>query len=240
SRRGCRDGPSVFLSVPEPRPRARSGRGEGSRTASPNRPRTVTGRRIRSSTAMWDTDMRMPPVVRPLPMPTLDARLLGPFEVRVDGEPVTVPGRNTRKVLVMLLDEANRPVRITGLVRGLWEDAELPDNPKKQIQNLVGEIRRAHPLLKARLKTAGEDAYRFDIAESELDILRCKAAERRSRALRESGDLEGTLARLRDALGEWRGPALGGMPGRLVESIARALEEDRLALLEQRFDLELE
>ena len=173
-------------------------------------------------------------------MPTLDARLLGPFEVRVDGEPVTVPGRNTRKVLVMLLDEANRPVRITGLVRGLWEDAELPDNPKKQIQNLVGEIRRAHPLLKARLKTAGEDAYRFDIAESELDILRCKAAERLSRALRESGDLEGALARLRDALGEWRGPALGGMPGRLVESIARALEEDRLALLEQRFDLELE
>lgn len=172
-------------------------------------------------------------------MPTLDARLLGPFEVRADGEPVTVPGRNTRKVLVMLLDEANKPVQITGLVRGLWEDAELPDNPKKQIQNIVGEIRRAHPLLKDRLKTVSEDAYRFDIAETELDALRCKAAERDARALRDSGDLHGALARLQGALGEWRGPALAGMSGRLVESIARALDEDRLALLEQRFDVEL-
>ncbi|WP_051326104.1 AfsR/SARP family transcriptional regulator [Glycomyces tenuis] len=172
-------------------------------------------------------------------MPVLDARLLGPFEVRVDGEPVTIPGRNTRKVLVMLLDEANKPVQITGLARGLWEDAELPDNPKKQIQNIVGEIRRAHGLLKERLKTVSEDAYQFNVADSELDVLRCKAAERHARALREAGDLEAAGARLRGALAEWRGPALAGMSGHMVESIARTLDGDRLSLLEQRFDVEL-
>ncbi|WP_026923371.1 AfsR/SARP family transcriptional regulator [Glycomyces arizonensis] len=173
-------------------------------------------------------------------MPVLDARLLGPFEVRVDGEPVTVPGRNARKVLVMLLDEANRPVQITGLVRGLWEDAELPDDPRKRVRNLVGEIRKTHRLLKDRLETVNEDAYRFTVAETELDVLRRDAAERRARSLRDSGDLQEAAAQLRSALAEWRGPALAGMSGRMIESIARTLDDDRLPLLEQRFDVELE
>lgn len=51
------------------------------------------------------------------------------------------------------------------------------------------------------------------------------------------GQLETAVGRLRAASGLWRGPALGGAPG-LAAQAAR-LEEQRLAVIEERVELEL-
>ncbi|THV43434.1 AfsR/SARP family transcriptional regulator [Glycomyces buryatensis] len=173
-------------------------------------------------------------------MTTLDVRLLGPLEVRIDGEPAAIHGNNARKLLAILLDEANRSVPIDGIVRGVWED-EFPERPIRAARNLVSDLRRdLRPFGDRIAITDGGEAYVCRIDPGELDVLRCKEHQRRAAALRATGDLDGAAQELRAALAAWRGRALSGVPGRLVEAIARGLDGDKLALLEQFFDVEIE
>lgn len=172
-------------------------------------------------------------------MTTLDARMLGPLEVRIDGKAATIHGNNARKLLAVLLDEANRPVPIEGIVRGVWED-ELPERPVRAARNLVSDLRRDLRPFDDRIGiTDGGEAYAVRIEPGELDLQRCKE-KRRSAAVLRASDPGAAAAALREALAEWRGPALSGVPGRLTEAIARRLDEDRLTLLEECFDIELE
>ncbi|HLU27275.1 MAG TPA: BTAD domain-containing putative transcriptional regulator [Glycomyces sp.] len=169
---------------------------------------------------------------------TLDVRLLGPLEVRVDGRPVTIPRGNVSTVLALLLDDADRVVPLSGLVVGVYGD-DLPLDPETQVQNTVGVLRRRLGAARDRVETVGR-AYRLRIAESELDTLRCKAKEVRARELRREGRKEEAAAVLREALDEWRGPALADLPGRAAGAIGRRLDEYRIALLEQRIEADIE
>ncbi|MFB9658982.1 BTAD domain-containing putative transcriptional regulator [Glycomyces mayteni] len=168
----------------------------------------------------------------------LDVRLLGPLEVRVDGGQVAVPRGNATTILALLLDDAGRAVPISGLVAAVYGD-DLPLDPETQVQNTVGVLRRQLGAARGRIETVGR-AYRFRITESELDTLRCKAKEHEARGLRREGQAEKAAAVLREALDEWRGPALADLPGRAAGAIGRRLDEYRLALLEQRIDADID
>lgn len=190
------------------------------------------------ATSLWDTEIQClrQKVER---MTTLDARILGPLEVRIDGKAATIHGKNARKLLAVLLDEANRPVPVEGIVRGVWED-ELPERPVRAARNLVSDLRRDLRPFDDRLGiTDGGEAYVLRIEPGELDLHRCRDRRRNAAVLRGS-DPAAAAESLREALAEWRGPALSGVPGRMTEAIARRLDEDRLILLEERFDVELE
>ncbi|SDD90360.1 AfsR/SARP family transcriptional regulator [Glycomyces harbinensis] len=171
-------------------------------------------------------------------MATLDVRLLGPLEVRIDGESVAVPRGNTATVLAILLDEAGSVVPLGDLVRAVY-GPDIPLDPDTQVQNTIGILRRKLGAARERLATVGR-AYRFDVATDELDLLRCKAKDAEARRLRTEGDLAGAAAALRDALAEWRGPALADLSGAAVEAVRRRYDEHRLTLLERRIDLDLE
>ncbi|MBO3734254.1 AfsR/SARP family transcriptional regulator [Glycomyces niveus] len=171
-------------------------------------------------------------------MPHLDVRLLGPLELRVDAAPVAIPRGNTATVLAILLDEANGVVPLESIVRAVY-GLDIPQDPETQVQNTVGVLRRKLGAARDRVETVGR-AYRFRVAADELDTLRCRANEDRARALRAEGRLEEAVAALRDALGEWRGPALADLSGATVDGIRRRYDEHRLALLERRIDLDLE
>jgi tetratricopeptide (TPR) repeat protein/DNA-binding winged helix-turn-helix (wHTH) protein len=171
-------------------------------------------------------------------MPHLDVRLLGPLELRVDGVPVAIPRGNTATVLAILLDEANSVVPLESIVRAVY-GIDIPQDPETQVQNTIGVLRRKLGAARDRVETVGR-AYRFRIETQELDTLRCRANEDRSRALRTEGRLDEAVAALREALGEWRGPALANLSGTTVDSIRRRYDEHRLALLDRRIDLDLE
>ncbi|GAA1694297.1 hypothetical protein GCM10009830_47650 [Glycomyces endophyticus] len=168
----------------------------------------------------------------------LDVRLLGPLEVRVDGAPAAVPRGNATTILALLLDDAGRAVPISGLVAAVYGD-DLPLDPETQVQNTVGVLRRQLGAARTRIETVGR-AYRFRIGEDELDTLRCRAKEAEARRLRRDGDTAGAAAALREALAEWRGPALADLPGRAAGAIGRRLDEYRLTLLEQRIDADID
>jgi DNA-binding SARP family transcriptional activator len=182
-------------------------------------------------------DFPRPAVLKATTM-TLDVRLLGPLEVRVDGRPVSFPRGNATTILALLLDDAGRVISMSGLVSGVYGD-DFPLDPEAQIQNTIGVLRRQLGSARDRIETVGR-AYRFRIAETELDTLRCKAKEARARTLRREGESDAAAAALREALAEWRGPALADLPGRAAGAIGRRLDEYRLTLLEQRIDADID
>ena len=69
-------------------------------------------------------------------------RLLGPFEVLVDGRPVTLAGPRQRAVLVCLLAHANTVVPIPRLVDELWVD-DPPASAVNVLQSYVSQLRKA-------------------------------------------------------------------------------------------------
>ncbi|PRY59253.1 AfsR/SARP family transcriptional regulator [Glycomyces artemisiae] len=172
-------------------------------------------------------------------MPTLDVRLLGPLEVRIDGVEAAIPRGKTATILAILLDDANAVVPLEHLIHAVY-GYDRPQDPETQIQNAVGVLRLRLGAARDRIETVGRRAYRFRIAAAELDLLRCKEHENLARNLRAEGRPAEAADALRAALAEWRGPALADLSGTAVEAIRRRLDEHRPTLLERRLDLDLE
>jgi DNA-binding SARP family transcriptional activator/tetratricopeptide (TPR) repeat protein len=159
--------------------------------------------------------------------------------VTEDG-PVRLPGRRERTVLAVLLVNHDRVVPRDYLVEAVWDTAP-PATAKRQVQNSVSTIRRFLVRGGAPADTlVGEDSgYRFRSRPGSLDVQ--EFHDRTAAALQLVGDgrLERAAVVLRSALDLWRGPALLGLTGRVVESAAAELEEQRLVAVEQRVDLDL-
>jgi DNA-binding SARP family transcriptional activator/Tfp pilus assembly protein PilF len=169
----------------------------------------------------------------------VEYRILGPLEVTGD-RPVDLGGRTQRTVLAVLLANPGRLVSLRYLVDAVW-DERPPGTARRQVQNYVAALRRG-------LAEAGgpesvietvESGYRLRPGPGELDaqVFADRVAD--GQRLAGAGRREEAVARLRSALALWRGPALFGLTGRAVEAAAAALEEQRLAAVEQRVDLEL-
>jgi predicted ATPase/DNA-binding SARP family transcriptional activator len=164
--------------------------------------------------------------------------MLGPLEVRTDGDPgetLEVGGVRLRALLIMLALRPGRFVPATELIDGLWAEA-APSGALNALQALVSRLRRALPEALIESRPAG---YQLTLDPLATDIVRFEQLAAAGRArLRE--DPAAAAAALRQALGLWRGPALVDVAetdfGRAA--IAR-LDELRLATLEHRIDADL-
>ena len=68
-------------------------------------------------------------------------RLLGPLEVRRNGQPVEVRGAKPRSMLAMLLLQAGEVVSTDRLIDGLWGECP-PATAVNTLQAHVGAVRR--------------------------------------------------------------------------------------------------
>jgi len=171
-----------------------------------------------------------------LPSPAvapLDYRVLGPLEVRRDGELVAVPAPKQRALLGLLLLHANEPVSQQELIEQLWGE-QAPRTARASLQNLVHALRRVIGQETLERQPGG---YVLHVKPGELDLQRF---EQLVSDARRAGPKERAVT-LRDALELWRGPPLVEFPLEpfLQFEIAR-LEEERLTALEDRVDAELE
>ena len=153
----------------------------------------------------------------------MEFRILGPLEVRSNGQALDLGGPKQRSLLAALLLHANQVVSRDRLVDALWE-SDPPETAHKALQVHVSGLRKL--LGKERVETR-PPGYLLRVGDDELDL-------GRFRQLREQG-------RLVEALALWRGPALGDFAyeGFAQAEIAR-LEDQRLACLEERIDRELD
>ena len=173
----------------------------------------------------------------------LDFRILGPFEVRTDGELLAIPARKHRALLAMLLLNANEVVARERLIDALWED-NPPATAANTVQVHVSQLRKV-------FEGAGVDATGLLVTRPPGYVLRLEAeqvdAQRFERLLREATAARGRGANgeaavlLAEALALWRGPALADLAS---EEFARPeiarLEELRLQAVEDRIASDLE
>ncbi|MBB4918232.1 BTAD domain-containing putative transcriptional regulator [Streptosporangium saharense] len=160
--------------------------------------------------------------------------ILGPLEVRSPaGEAIAVPGPKPRALLVMLLLEAGRVVTVERLIDGQYGDAP-PSGAANAVQAQVSRLRRVLP---AELVEFHGNGYRLAADPEDVDVHRFERLTREGRLLLSSGHHAAAAATLREALGLWRGPALGDLPFAGAQ-VAR-LEELRLTAAEDLAEAEL-
>ena len=130
----------------------------------------------------------------------MDYRILGPLEVLAPDGPVPLGGAKQRALLAMLLLRANEVVSTDRLIDALWGE-NPPKTAMTSLQNFVSQLR----------KTLGSDVletkppgYRVRVRAGELDLERFHLTVEAARLL----DPPERAAKLREALGWWRGPPL--------------------------------
>lgn len=157
-------------------------------------------------------------------------RLLGPFDVQVDGRPVAMPDR-MRSLLAALALSPGRAVSVDALARAIWGE-RLPNRVKGSVQTAMTRLRQV----------VGQDAvattpggYRLVAADTDVAVFHGLLADAGA-----AGDPATERGLLTDAVGLWRGEPLDGVGSAVLraEHVPR-LEERLLGAVERRVDLDL-
>ncbi|MDT4986096.1 MAG: hypothetical protein QOI74_190, partial [Micromonosporaceae bacterium] len=126
-------------------------------------------------------------------------------------------------MLAALLLNAGRAVPVTDLIEAVWDD-DPPATAERQVRNRVAVLRSVLTRHGGLIDTT-DSGYRLRLDGASLDLVVFEELAARGRAARDP-------ALLREALGLWRGAALDGLGGVLLGRAAAALEEIRLAVVE--------
>jgi DNA-binding SARP family transcriptional activator len=158
--------------------------------------------------------------------------ILGPLEVRAGDTEVELRGGQQRKLLAILLLHSGEPISSDLLVEELW-DGKPPETAAKALQGYVSSLRKQ--LGQEAVETVGS-GYRLTVAPEDLDSGRFEELLAEARPLEPAP----AVAKLREALALWRGPALADFAyDDFAQHEIDRLEELRLGGVERRIDLEL-
>jgi predicted ATPase/DNA-binding SARP family transcriptional activator len=163
--------------------------------------------------------------------------VLGPVEVRRDGQPVPVPGGKTSELLVRLALEAGVSVRADRLVDDLWA-ADAVNTRRNTLQSKVAKLRRAFgdPLVIA----GGDSGYSLAIEPSAVDALAVLRDTVRAAHLLDAGDDRGAAELSASTLKLYCGDVLPTAGDGDWVTLHRArLDEARMKLIETQFSARL-
>src|SRR5438270_9602755 len=90
---------------------------------------------------------------------TLSFRLLGPLEIRSNGDAIELGRQMQRTLLALLLVRVGEFVSTNWLVDELWPD-EPPETARASLQNSVCQLRK---VLGAEVLLTGVDGYRVNV-----------------------------------------------------------------------------
>jgi WD40 repeat protein/serine/threonine protein kinase len=166
----------------------------------------------------------------------VEFRILGPLEVADGDRPCPLGGPRQRTVLAHLILRASQAMDSDRLIEEVWGD-EPPPAARSTLRGYVSHLRKA--LGHGRIEHS-PGGYILRAERSAIDAVRFEELVTQGRAIL-GADPAAAAQALDQALGLWRGPALGDLADQtsLLPEIAR-LEELRLAALEDRIGAELE
>ncbi|MGW0506823.1 AfsR/SARP family transcriptional regulator [Micromonospora sp. NPDC003241] len=181
-----------------------------------------------------------------------DFRILGPLQVTIDGRPVPIGAPKQQALLVTLLVRVNEEVPLDELYPRLWGDRP-PARPAAALHVHVARLRAVlgdrpgAPTTspRPRVRSLG-GGYALRTPPETVDLHRFRTSARRAEQARRGDDPAGELAHVRAALAQWHADAarpatvasLAVVPS-LAEEVTPVLVEERLRLLERRYELEL-
>src|SRR4051794_28303015 len=167
-------------------------------------------------------------------MQQIEFRVLGPFEVLVEGRALNLKRPKQRALLALLLLHAGEVVATDRLVEELWA-GRPPKAAIGSLQNLVSDLRKA--LGRDRVRTR-QPGYVLDVAPERVDLHRFEWLLAQAE---QSGDAERRSELLHEALGLWRGPPLADLAFESFANVEIArLEELRTTAREGLIGAELE
>src|SRR5262245_13525538 len=160
-------------------------------------------------------------------------RMLGPLRLRNGTGWVPVTAEQQRIVLAVLLADAGRAVSTDRLVDAIWGD-QPPRRAVNTIQAYVMRLRRLVPAGRLVTRAGGSELL---TGGDDVDAARFERLVRAARRDLDQGRIEAGLARLRAALGLWRGPVFADVPASLalatcvtnLDQVRLATEEDLAA-----------
>jgi DNA-binding SARP family transcriptional activator len=168
--------------------------------------------------------------------PDLEILILGELVVRARGRPVRLPAPGLRALLGALLLGPGDVVGEDRLLELAWGTGKGSRRAMHcAVHRLRGWLQDVAGAA-SRLEHAGS-GYRLALPDGSVDLTRFRDGMRSGAAAHDSGH---RLALLSAALGEWRGPMLGGRPEWLAADPAvRAIEQARVHCATALADLAL-
>lgn len=169
----------------------------------------------------------------------LQFSILGSLEVRGRSGVVDLGGDKRRKLLAILLLNANLVVPVERIVDELWADP--PATARRQVYNQAAAVRR-------RLVGAGfppttlvtePGGYRIQLGAATLDADVARRYLSEADRATADGRHDDAIRLLSDAAALWRGNSLAGLSTPLIDSVAARLDEERIAAVEKLAELRL-
>jgi DNA-binding SARP family transcriptional activator/Tfp pilus assembly protein PilF len=165
----------------------------------------------------------------------MEFRVLGPVEIRRDGQAKSLSGRLQRVLCGVLLARANQPVPVDALTDALWGGRPDPRAGQKlqlhvhRLRGVLGEAQRLS------FDPAG---YLLQVLPGELD------AERFESLVDEALEIvdhepQRVVEILRKALGLWRGAPFGDLDVPVLDDWAHRLAQHRMLAVETLYQAEL-
>jgi DNA-binding SARP family transcriptional activator len=144
----------------------------------------------------------------------VEARLLGAFELRVDGVAITRwPGQRGTSVLRLLLSRRRHACARDELLAEFWPEV-APATARNRLQVAVSGVRRAlQEATNLQVVEYADGEYRINPElVVEVDVERYEAALSTAGAAERAGDPQGALAAYQEAVGHYRGDFASDAP----------------------------
>jgi DNA-binding SARP family transcriptional activator len=176
---------------------------------------------------------------------SMQFRVLGSLEVRVDDRLVQFGVPKRRILLLALLSQANAVVSVDRLTDWLWPE-DPPRTAVSVVQAHISHLRRAiEPDRErrgpSRLLVTCATGYLVKVTSDQLDALRFERLVELGRNHLSLGDFAAAAAVLTDAMSLWRGPALADADGiAAARAFAVRWEELRQFASVMRIEAQLE
>jgi DNA-binding SARP family transcriptional activator len=157
--------------------------------------------------------------------------VLGPLEMTVGNEPVSLGSRKQRAVLAMLVINRNRAVGSDALIDGVWGQQarqEARASLHTYVSNLRGLLNNAGVEGRTVL-AAAPPGYRLSVPDTDCDIGRFVSEKTTGIRAAAAGRFELASKHLSAAIAQWRGRVLEDLADfEFVAAFAAALTEDKV------------
>jgi DNA-binding SARP family transcriptional activator/tetratricopeptide (TPR) repeat protein len=165
-------------------------------------------------------------------------RILGPLDVRSNGQSLAISGNRQQRLLALLLLDMNHVIDDERLIRELW--ATPPSSARQQLHNAIGNLRRALAVSGEETRiTRANVGYRLEAPPTSLDMQEFRSFTRQAKTAEANGSHQDAVNLLQSGLGLWRGDALAGLEGGAITAAATNLNEQRLSAIEDSMSLRL-
>lgn len=161
-------------------------------------------------------------------------RLLGTFALLDGGRSVPLGFPQQRAVLAALLIARGRPVSMTTLIDRLWDDP-APSTARELVYGHIARLRRTLSGYAEIARTAA--GYVCEVGPHDVDR---HSFDDIVKASRSASDAVVRVSALKEALELWDAEPLGGVPGEWAARTRRAWQRQRINLLCQLNEVELD